>query len=83
MVGVGLGTPTMAALVSHRSSTAEHGEMLGAAQASASLAHVLGPLWAGFIYDKAGPALPFSSGAALVTAALVVLVLNRPDDARP
>jgi DHA1 family tetracycline resistance protein-like MFS transporter len=81
-VGVGLSTPTMAALVSHRSQATEQGVMLGAAQAAASLAQVFGPLWAGFIYDKAGPALPFSSGAALVTAALVVIALKRPNEAR-
>ena len=77
-VGVGLGTPTMAALVSHRSGAIEQGVMLGAAQAAASLAQVLGPVWAGFIFDRAGPQFPFSTGAALVAAALLVVTLNRP-----
>ena len=79
-LGVGLGTPTMAALVSHRSAPAEQGAMLGAAQAAASLAQVFGPVWAGFIFDHAGPAFPFSSGAALVAAALLVVVLSRPQE---
>ena len=77
-LGVGLGTPTMAALVSHRSAAAEQGAMLGAAQAAASLAQVFGPVWAGFIFDHAGPTFPFSTGAALVAAALLVVALNRP-----
>ncbi|MSO50702.1 MAG: MFS transporter [Acidobacteria bacterium] len=77
-VGVGLGTPTMAALVSRRSGAIEQGEMLGAAQAAASLAQVMGPVWAGFIFDRAGPQFPFSTGAALVVAALLVVTLNRP-----
>lgn len=72
-LGVGLGTPTMTALVSHRSGAPEQGTMLGAAQAAASLAQVFGPVWAGFIYDYAGAAFPFSSGAILVAAALLVV----------
>jgi DHA1 family tetracycline resistance protein-like MFS transporter len=78
-VGVGLGTPTMAALVSHRSGAIEQGVMLGAAQAAASLAQIVGPLWAGFVFDHAGPSFPFSSGAALVAAALLVVVLSKND----
>ncbi len=81
-VGVGLGTPTMAALVSRRSGAVEQGVMLGAAQASASLAQVIGPVWAGFIFDRAGPQFPFSTGAALVAAALLVVTLNRPRESR-
>jgi len=81
-VGVGLGTPTMTALVSHRSGAIEQGGMLGAAQAAASLAQVIGPVWAGFIFDRAGPAFPFSTGAALVVAALLVVTLNRPRESR-
>lgn len=79
-LGVGLGTPTMAAMVSHRAGAVEQGTMLGAAQAAASLAQVAGPVWAGFIFDRAGPAFPFSTGAVLVTAALLVVILNRARD---
>ncbi|MEO6222784.1 MAG: MFS transporter [Vicinamibacterales bacterium] len=81
-LGVGLGTPTMAALVSRRSAAAEQGAMLGAAQAAASLAQVVGPVWAGFIFDRAGPAFPFSTGAALVAAALLVVVVSHRDQSR-
>jgi MFS family permease len=76
-LGVGLGTPTMAALVSHRAAPVEQGAMLGAAQAAASLAQVFGPIWAGFIFDYAGPTFPFSSGAVLVAAALLVVVREK------
>ena len=79
-IGVGLGTPTMAALVSRRSDAIEQGVMLGAAQAAASLAQIVGPLWAGFVFDHVGPTVPFSSGAALVAAALLVVVFSRPRD---
>ena len=77
-LGVGLGLPTMAALVSHRSGAMEQGAMLGAAQAAASLAQVVGPVWAGFIFDRGGPAFPFGTGAVLVVTALIVVAVNRP-----
>jgi MFS family permease len=77
-LGVGLGLPTMAALVSHRSGAMEQGAMLGAAQAAASLAQVVGPVWAGFIFDRGGPAFPFGTGAVLVVTALIVVALHRP-----
>ncbi len=76
-LGVGLGTPTMAALVSQRSGAVEQGAMLGAAQAAASLGHVIGPLWAGLMFDRVGPGFPFSTGAALVACALVVVLISR------
>ena len=78
-VGVGLGTPMMAALISHRSGAIEQGVMLGAGQAAASLAQIVGPIWAGFAFDHVAPSFPFSSGAALVAAALLVVVVTRPD----
>ena len=77
-LGVGLGTPTLAALVSHRSTAVEQGTMLGAAQAAASLAQVFGPLWAGYGFDHVAPSFPFSSGAVLVAAALFVVLRTSP-----
>jgi MFS family permease len=76
-LGVGLGLPTMAALVSQRSGALEQGAMLGAAQAAASLAQVVGPVSAGLIFDHAGPAFPFATGAILVVVALGVVILPR------
>jgi DHA1 family tetracycline resistance protein-like MFS transporter len=81
-IGVGLGLPTMAALVSHRSSALEQGAMLGAAQAAASLAQVAGPVWAGRSFDSFGPGFPFATGAVLVTVALAVVMSHRPGVAR-
>jgi len=80
-VGVCLATPTMAALVSHGAGALEQGVMLGAAQASASLAQIVGPAWAGFIFDTAGPAFPFSTGAAVVGAALLAVLLTHRTNA--
>lgn len=76
-LGVGLTLPTIASLVSQRAAADEQGAMLGAAQAAAALGQVIGPLWAGLMFDHVGPGYPFSTGAALVGAALLVVVLSR------
>jgi MFS family permease len=72
-VGLGLALPTMASLVSQRTGAFEQGAMLGASQAAAALGHVAGPIWAGVMFDTFGPAYPFSTGAVLMAAALLVV----------
>jgi predicted MFS family arabinose efflux permease len=76
-IGVGLSLPTMASLVSQRTGQDEQGAMLGAGQAAAALGQVVGPLWAGLMFDHVGPGYPFSSGAILVAGALCVVALSR------
>lgn len=81
-IGVGLSLPTTASLVSRASTADEQGAMLGAAQAAAALGHVVGPLWAGEAFDHIGPGAPFTSGALLVAAALLVVARRRYPDPR-
>lgn len=81
-IGVGLSLPTTASLVSRASTADEQGAMLGAAQAAAALGHVVGPLWAGEAFDRIGPGAPFTSGALLVAAALLVVARRRYPDPR-
>jgi len=76
-VGVGLSLPTTASLVSQRAGIDEQGAMLGAGQAAAALGQVIGPLWAGLMFDRVGPGSPFSTGALLVVCALLVVAFSR------
>ncbi len=76
-LGVGLSTPTMASLVSQRSASNKQGVMLGSAQAAAALGQVFGPAWAGLMFVHVGPGYPFSTGAAMVVAAVMVVLLSR------
>lgn len=76
-LGVGLSTPTLASLVSQRSAAHQQGAMLGSAQASAALGHVIGPAWAGLMFVHVGPGYPFSTGAAMVVAAVIVVLFSR------
>jgi len=76
-LGVGLATPTMASLVSQRSASDKQGAMLGSAQAAGALGQVIGPAWAGLMFVHVGPGSPFSTGAALVLAAVLVVVFSK------
>jgi predicted MFS family arabinose efflux permease len=76
-LGVGLATPTMASLVSQRSASDKQGAMLGSAQAAGALGQVIGPAWAGLMFVQVGPGSPFSTGAAMVLAAVLVVVFSK------
>lgn len=76
-LGVGLATPTMASLVSQRSAADQQGAMLGSAQAAGALGQVFGPAWAGLMFVHVGPGSPFSTGAAMVLAAAMVVVFSK------
>lgn len=76
-LGVGLSTPTMASLVSQRSAADKQGAMLGSAQAAGALGQVIGPTWAGLMFVNVGPGYPFSTGAAMVVAAVLVVLFSR------
>jgi DHA1 family tetracycline resistance protein-like MFS transporter len=76
-LGVGLATPTMASLVSQRSASDKQGAMLGSVQAAGALGQVIGPAWAGLMFVHVGPGSPFSTGAAMVLAAVMVVVFSK------
>ncbi len=73
VVGQGVLAPTLASAVSARSPERARGESLGIQQAAGGLARVTGPVLAGVLFDRVGPAAPYYVGAGLVTAALLVL----------
>jgi DHA1 family tetracycline resistance protein-like MFS transporter len=73
VVGQGVLAPTLASAVAARSPERARGESLGIQQAAGGLARVTGPVLAGVLFDRVGPAAPYYVGAGLVTAALLVL----------
>ena len=74
-VGMGLVQPPLNSLISRRAGREEQGEVLGVSQSVASLARVLGPLAAGFLFAEFGRDAPYLWGAALVAAAWLLTVL--------
>lgn len=79
-VGSGAATPSLTSLISRRVSPREQGAVLGGTQALTSLMMVVGPLFAGLIFDLIGPAAPYVAGTLLVAGSAMLLARAlRPD----
>lgn len=75
-LGVGLTIPSLRGLISNRVLANEQGRVIGGSQSLASLAQVIGPLWAGWTFDYLGILTPLWSGALWVLVALACIVPN-------
>lgn len=77
-VGHGLAAPSLTSFASKTVPGGEVGGMMGAYQGVSSLARIVGPFWAEWVYGASAPAAPYlSAGAAYGLAVLVVLVAGR------
>jgi multidrug resistance protein len=70
-LGFGLAGPALSGLVSRRAEAGEQGVLLGTAQSVASLTRVIGPVWAGAVFDRVGTGAPYWTGAAWCALAAV------------
>lgn len=68
-VGMGLVTPTLQSLISKAGTAEEQGMMFGANGAITSLTAIVGPAWAGAVFDHVAYTAPYWSGAVFVAAA--------------
>ena len=68
-MGSGLAGPSLTSLLSGRATAQEQGTLLGVSQSIGSLTRVLGPAFAGWIFDAAGPPSPYWTGAAFILVA--------------
>jgi DHA1 family tetracycline resistance protein-like MFS transporter len=66
--GSGMAGPSIQSLISKRAAEDERGGVLGLNQSFSSLARVLGPPLAGYLFGSLGPSLPWVSGGILMTA---------------
>ncbi len=69
-LGFGLAGPALSGLVSRRAMAREQGVLLGTAQSVSSLTRVIGPVWAGLVFDKIGPSAPYWTGFVWTMLAL-------------
>ena len=76
-LATGLTFPSLASLVSQETDTESQGAMLGGQQVVGGIGRVLGPLWAGAIFEAVGIGTPFLVGAGLVAVA-AALALRLP-----
>jgi MFS family permease len=71
--GSGMATPSLTSLISRSVSPQEQGSVLGGVQAFNSLMMVLGPLFAGFVFDAIGITAPYIAGVLLVGTAAIII----------
>jgi DHA1 family tetracycline resistance protein-like MFS transporter len=65
-LGFGLNNPALFSLISRASPADEQGSYLGLNQSVMSLARMVGPVTAGFVFAHSGPSSPFFLGAGLL-----------------
>ena len=65
-IGNGINTPSLMSLVSQSAPHSERGAVMGVYQSAGSLARVLGPPAAGYLYDHHGIESPFIGAAGLM-----------------
>ncbi len=71
-LGQGIASPLLSSLLSKASPGKERGEVLGVSQSLGALARIFGPLWGGLLFDRAGPAGPYVTTAAIMGVATAV-----------
>lgn len=81
-LGAGTLFPALASLVSRASDSHSQGSILGGSQVIGGLGRVLGPIWAGLLFQHLGIGSPFQVGAALVALAWI-LAFRIPAAERP
>ncbi len=68
-VGQGIANPCVLSLISRNTPADRQGDVFGTSQSMSSLARIIGPLFAGLIYDFGGPRWPFWAAGGLVLLA--------------
>ncbi len=74
-IGLGLVQPALNSLISRRAGGGEQGQVLGVTQSVGSLARIVGPPAAGYLFAGLGHGSPFFGGALIVALAFL-LALN-------
>ena len=72
-LGQGLASPTLSSLLSQETDADEQGGILGIGQSLSALARAIGPLLAGWLFDR-GEATPYIVGAALAILGAWLLI---------
>ncbi len=72
VIGIGLSTPALNALIAAQAADGERGAVMGLSQSASALGRVAGPLGAGALFDQLGSGAPFAVAAVLIIGALFV-----------
>jgi MFS transporter, DHA1 family, tetracycline resistance protein len=71
-LGFSLMTPSVNSLISLNVDAGVQGGMMGVARSATTLARVLGPGWAGVLFEHLGKDWPFFSGAIIMTGVILI-----------
>lgn len=78
--GQGVSQPSMQSLMTRFGGQGSRGQLLGTYQSARSLALILGPLWAGYVFDAISPQSVYYSGSVISLLGLgaAFLLLQQP-----
>ena len=71
-IGTGILFPSLASLISQATDARSQGSVLGGSQLAGGLGRVLGPVWAGLLFQQVTIGSPFAVGAGLSLAAFAL-----------
>ncbi len=71
--GNGIAAPMLTGMISRRVGEREQGTVLGSSQAILSSTRIVGPLFAGFVFDALGSGAPYWTGAILALAGAAIV----------
>lgn len=77
-LGEGLTSPTMLELITHNTDEQSHGKVQGGSQSVQLLANVVGPVFAGLLYDHWGHSSPYVFGAGIIVLTFWAVSLLLP-----
>lgn len=72
VIGIGLATPALNALIAEQAADDERGAVMGLSQSASALGRVAGPLMSGPLFEMFAPGAPFIAASLLMLAALFV-----------
>ena len=76
--GSGVVEPSLQSIISRFGTERTRGQLLGTYQSARSLAFIIGPIWAGYVFQTINPQSVYSISAILVlVAAILAVILNR------
>jgi DHA1 family tetracycline resistance protein-like MFS transporter len=75
--GMGIANPCLSSLTSKGAAVSKRGAVLGIYQSAGSLARIVGPPVAGFLFDGVGPQAPLLCSSGLVGLGLAVALTTR------
>jgi DHA1 family tetracycline resistance protein-like MFS transporter len=79
--GMAMTQPSINSLISRQAGAHEQGEVMGVASSAGSLARILGPAFAGFLFDHLGRNAPYYAGAVLMVLVIALgLRLTRREE---